>query len=97
MSETRKTNGTMLRAIQRRLQGLEDADLVEVQERVELLQTFERRLLDERILADPVFESPSRSSMALEAGLSPVQAEQLERRMLRRVTGVLNASRGSRE
>ncbi len=86
----RKTNAELLAVIRRKLRKLDLVGYAHLEDRLKLLQTFELAILEKRILAVEEKAAVSRTKLAIDARLGGPQAAQLERKMLRRVLGILH-------
>ena len=83
----RKTNVQLLRKAHAKIGKLDLVGYQYLEDRLELLRDFELAILQRRILAP---KPTSRTKLATEARLGGPQAAQLERKMLRRVLGILH-------
>ena len=86
----RKTNAELLAVIRKKLAKLDLVGHEHLEDRLKLLRTFELAILEKRILAIEEKAAVSRTQLALDARLGGHQAAQLERKMLRRVLGILH-------
>lgn len=84
-----KTSAEMFDQVRTALE--DEAVRVHAHERIAALRALETRLLEERIFRGNLDDPPTKTELAIEVGVHPSQASRLERRLLARVLGIIQA------